>query len=426
MKISKVYKEIKEIDLQTITLCLLALTIPWAMRFSSLAIVLAVVVSLSDSKKNLHFEDTFRTLIGLFILYFLFHLSWWIFQTKVDPAYWLEVEKKLSLLFIPLVLLNQYRNFNEHNIKLILGAFRTSVFVAATFLLLFALFQFIKYNDASVFFYHNLTKPIGQHAVYFSLEIILAVLCYHFMAYKYEVKLYALIINSVLTLCLILLSSKLMLVCFVLISLYLIFSKHGQIYGSNYKLLFVGLIFTTLIAVITIPKIRERFTDISIQKLSLIKEQEYNASIYFDGLSLRILQMKMGVEILAENNALLIGVGSNNSQQLLNAKYNQTKMYNGQDGKGGYQGLNFHNQYVETTVRFGLLGLGILMSILLQLLRMAVNKNNPFLLITLFLFLLFFNTESVLETQRGIVLFLFFTLILAKTNVFNKPMRANG
>ena len=426
MKTTKLYKEIKEIDFQTICLCLVAITIPWPIRFSSLAIVLTVVVSLSDSKKNLHFEDTFRTLIGLFILYFLFHLSWWVFQTKVDPAYWLEVEKKLALLFLPLVLLNQYRNFSEHTIKLILGAFRFSVFVAALCCLIIATIQYLRFDSTDVFFYHSLTKPIGHHAVYFSLEIILAFLCYHFLCFKYESKSLAIVQNIVLAICLILLASKIMIACFSLITLYLIFSSKNNQYGSWYKILFIGLLLTTVASVVCIPKIRERFTDLSFKKLSLIKEHESNASLYFDGLSLRLLQMKAGVDILAENNALLIGVGSNNAQQLLNEKYNQIGLYHGENGKGGYQGLNFHNQYVETTVRFGLLGLGLLMSILLQLLRMATNKNSQFLLFTLFLFILFFTTESVLETQRGIVLFLFFTLILAKTNVFNNPERVNG
>jgi O-antigen ligase len=94
-------------------------------------------------------------------------------------------------------------------------------------------------------------------------------------------------------------------------------------------------------------------------------------------------------------------------------------MYIGDPGQGpnrhirGYLGYNFHNQYVETLVRDGIIGLVALLTIFVLLFRQLVLKwrtrQATYGILTL---VIFFIPEAPLTLQHGIFLFCFFPLIL--------------
>jgi len=131
--------------------------------------------------------------------------------------------------------------------------------------------------------------------------------------------------------------------------------------------------------------------------------------------------MKLGIKILSQTNNWLIGIGPFDAQQTLDNAYKSIGMYAGEDGKSGYLGLNFHNQYMETFVRFGIAGIVLLLSSLVLLIHHALKQRKQLLLLFIFFIMTFFLTESVLETQRGIVLFLFTMLVLFKSpNLYSK------
>ncbi|WP_025665430.1 O-antigen ligase family protein [Aquimarina megaterium] len=77
---------------------------------------------------------------------------------------------------------------------------------------------------------------------------------------------------------------------------------------------------------------------------------------------------------------------------------------------------NSHNQYLDSLLRFGLIGFGILVVILIKGYRIAFKQTNNLLLIFLILVSIFFLTENVLQRQRGIVFFSFFYLLLINFN----------
>jgi O-antigen ligase len=80
------------------------------------------------------------------------------------------------------------------------------------------------------------------------------------------------------------------------------------------------------------------------------------------------------------------------------------------------QRLNAHNQYLQTTVALGVIGLLVLILILLLPALQAYRQNNfPYFV---FLVLLGFNLlfESMLETQAGVVFYAFFNVVLYQKN----------
>jgi O-antigen ligase len=82
---------------------------------------------------------------------------------------------------------------------------------------------------------------------------------------------------------------------------------------------------------------------------------------------------------------------------------------NDRDGYGAY---NTHNQFLQSVLHNGWIGVIVFLLCFVVLIELAVKskrRNYAFLIIVL---LLYACIESVLETQYGIVLFCFFPLFL--------------
>jgi O-antigen ligase len=78
----------------------------------------------------------------------------------------------------------------------------------------------------------------------------------------------------------------------------------------------------------------------------------------------------------------------------------------------GYIGYNFHNQYIETLVRSGIIGLLALLVILGLLIGLVLKNPTMEAFFTVFTLILFFIPEAPLTMQHGVFLFCFFPLLL--------------
>jgi hypothetical protein len=124
-----------------------------------------------------------------------------------------------------------------------------------------------------------------------------------------------------------------------------------------------------------------------------------------NGLQLRLIFLRFGVEILNEQDAWISGTGMTQAQRLLNYKIRYYGMYLGtQVGTDtGYLNYNFHNQWMETTVRQGIIGLLLLLAAMLVPFAISGERSLfPFIFFPVLLAL--FLTESVLQRQAGLVL----------------------
>jgi O-antigen ligase len=97
-------------------------------------------------------------------------------------------------------------------------------------------------------------------------------------------------------------------------------------------------------------------------------------------------------------------------------------MYTGDPVRGdrGYLIYNTHNQFLETILQTGIIGLSVFLIICFSLVKMAVLKKNRMTSFTILLLLAWLFTESVLETQYGIIIFTFFPLFVADGKI-EKP-----
>ncbi|TNE81192.1 MAG: hypothetical protein EP332_04830 [Bacteroidetes bacterium] len=255
-------------------------------------------------------------------------------------------------------------------------------------------------------FYHELVRPIGQHAVYFS-----AILLFSLLLLRQEIQsIYLLLFGSVYGLTLVLLSSKLMLGLAALALFVMVFYK---LKNRKIKAVLSLGILALITALLLIPNpVQKRFSDVSVKRLSYVNANHIGQDVYLDGLSLRLIQVRLAFQILKSENAWLLGVGNSAAQTHLDQAYKSLDLYAPESGADrGFIGYNFHNQYLQSWVQGGLLALLMLGGIFIQLAILAIRQRNLTLAMCTALFAAFCLTESVFERQQGVMAFLCFTLL---------------
>lgn len=273
-------------------------------------------------------------------------------------------------------------------------------------------------GSASVFFYHSLVNPIAQHAIYFSLMILFGLI---FLLeaikrnFRYLPRSLHLSLIGLLSLFLFMLSSKL------IISIYLVylFLWLLQILKSNSSSrlispVFIGLVILSVLLVFSIPNpVSRRFYDIVRGNISIVRQDSFKPGDYFNGLQFRLLQWRFVPEILTENGRWWIGISPGDAQSYLNEKYLSKNMYSGDPTKGtrGYLVYNTHNQFLQTLLQTGIIGLVVLFATCLCMLKMAIEQKSRLTIFITIALLAWLFAESPFETQYGIMIFTFFPML---------------
>lgn len=322
-----------------------------------------------------------------------------------------ELEKKIPFLLIPLFFsIIDVKNTLPKIMKLV--AFGASLI--GVLLLLFAGFQFIQSSKSDVFYYHNLVSVVSGNAIYYSLFFCIALLFAFELLITNKKRSYIIPI-TLLTVVILLLSSKLFTLLLVLIFLYyaLIQVKTIAFKTSLIVVFIVGLVFS-------FQKISERFKEIDRTNL-LETKQSINPATTFDGFSLRKELIALGLELKAEHSSqMFIGLGPGICQEKLNQKLIDKQFYTGENeqSKSGFYNYNFHNQYLQTLLETGWIGLIALVIMLLTPFLIIEKEHRRIVFFINGLFLFGFLTESFLSRQMGIVSYLSFnSLFIAQHSI---------
>jgi O-antigen ligase len=271
--------------------------------------------------------------------------------------------------------------------------------------------------ENEVFFYHQLVSPFKQHAVQVSFLIFAGLIYLLEITGKnsyFENKFIHFLLIIYFLFCIVMLSSKLVIifssVCCLYYLITLLKNKNKSIASA---LIIIGIAIITLVMV-TINPVSKRFNEIISGNISMIEQQKFSPAIYFNGLQFRLLEWRFVSQILTENNAWLIGVSPADAQHLLDQKYISTKMYIGEPGASdhGFLGYDTHNQFLESVLQTGILGLLIFIFICYSLIRLAFQRKSIELSFIMALLIAYAFTESCFESQYGLVLFTFFPLFI--------------
>ncbi|WP_276501955.1 O-antigen ligase family protein [Terrimonas pollutisoli] len=386
------------------------------------AILLTGAITNKQALSSLFKKNYFTFFLAGCTVLFLLQVFGLLYTENIQQAL-NSLRVKAGLLLIPLAVLLSL-NFSPHVYQKLVKHYCLLLTIASLYCFVRALLKHHYTNDSSVFFYHSLVSPIGQHAVYFSVLVMIGISFLTDSFYKKKV-----IIAGLINICLIvflsavlfMLSSKLVILFYSLCLLYFFISfakKSGvkRITISGFFLISLGL--SSLILISKNP-VSERFRDITNGSLHMITQPHFSKADYFNGLQFRLLQWRFVPEILSENKSWWLGVGSGDAQDLLNRKYVSKNMYTGEKERNdiGYMAYNTHNQFLETLLQNGIIGLTALLLTCFFAGKMAFESRKKTLILIVLLFFAWLFTESVLERQYGIMIFIFFPLfILQKEN----------
>jgi O-antigen ligase len=297
---------------------------------------------------------------------------------------------------------------------------------ASVYCLVMACREFVLSRDTSVFFYHSLTRPISQNAVFYSVYVVFGLL--FLLSPGGEPvsdrispmgkRLLRWFLVFFFMGMIVLLSSKLMLVIAVLFLANAFLRRYS--YRKNKRAVLItgaAMLMAVGILALTNNPVSLRYRELAAGDLNIVSQKTFNPGMYFNALQLRLLEWRFGVEILNEQHAWLLGVSPGDSQDLLNAKYVSSRMYIGNPADGphrhvhGFIGYNFHNQYLETLVRSGGVGLAALLAIFALLFVQAARRGTREAWFVILTIAVFFIPEAPLTMQHGVFLFCFFPLL---------------
>ncbi|MCX6285173.1 MAG: O-antigen ligase family protein [Bacteroidetes bacterium] len=197
-----------------------------------------------------------------------------------------------------------------------------------------------------------------------------------------------------------LLSSKMGLICMVLIAL---LGSAELIFRHKKTFLGLGLIILFMMFIRAGLHVFSGTSDRVIQSTSTLSGsagQETSKST-----SDRLDIWKVSLDIIKSN--LWIGVGTGDVKDVLIGKYKENKIKEALEFK-----LNAHNQYLQTFMTLGIPGITALLLMLVLPMISAFRKRYLLYFVFILLFAANILVESMFETQAGVVWYAFFNIIL--------------
>ncbi len=418
------------------SLCLVAFSMPFGIYLTKLAIVLWIftwLLQLNISKLKIKLDNYEKIIFLVIILFFILEIIGYFYSD--NKIYALKsVEIKLFMFLFPIIFISANNLYNKHH-KEVLGSFVAgNLFVAIISIIIafaksihftnnklvfqasdnadFAFFEAIA-NGGNYFFYTDFSQFL--HPSYASILIIFSIIILFFLNKQTSIlqkdflsKILSnrkLIFLSIffLTIVTFLFSSKanIIAVC-VLLFLIIIFSE------IKFKYHYLAIIL--LISVAFVSR-NSRFTTF-FKYLS--KDYRENISSARTGTQ-RLYIWKSAFEVTKESP--LFGFGTGDVTNELVKKYKKNNNKNLEKRK-----LNSHNEFIETQLRLGLLGIAFLLFIFIAGGYLAYKNRNYFLLFFFIITVINFFFETMLNRLAGVIFWSFFLNFL----LFIKPLQINN
>lgn len=338
-----------------------------------------------------------KPVLYVFISLYLFYLIGMLYSSNKSYG-WADLQTKLSLLIFPIIFSTSA--LNEKQVSTILRSFVSGVFAVSLSLLGRAIYLYFT-EQVNYFYYVDFSYFL--HPSYFGMFVNLAMLLILFNKIQLSSNSLLLKIISLLFLLVIivLLSSKLALLSSLLIIMisginYIISSKKYKV-GFLLLFAFLGSIFILIKAV---PELNARIQN-AITALNSNSVDKSNS----ESNAVRMLVWNAASDALIQNGAL--GVGTGDVKDELFKQY-ELKGYSG----ALEHKLNAHNQFLQTGVALGFVGLIVFLATFLVPIYFSWRYQNYLFISFSLLVLLNCLTESMLEAEAGVIFISFFQSLL--------------
>ncbi len=330
-----------------------------------------------------------------------------------------SLEKSLFVFWIPLIVLTS-PTLDLKKTKLLLKIFSASVFLASLICLGHAVhrnnyFEVFKDPNWFYFSYSDLTEIISIQPIYLALYVSFTIFIVLFLAassWRKKAPVFKGLIIAFLLylfLFLFLLSGRASIVATILIliaAVFWFFLNRRKFYSGLMAI--ISLVIISGLLVYNLPIMKDRF----FEAFGLEKTSTW---VYGDPQNrkplpeARIIKWQSALHIITEN--WLFGVGVGDVQNELNKEYEAVGFLLGVNER-----FNTHNQFLQTWVGTGMIGLVALLSTFFFGFRNAIRTRNYIFLSFLALFFLCSITESTLERQAGALMYTLFSCLFYSTS----------
>jgi O-antigen ligase len=356
-------------------------------------------------------------LIWFPIIFFTLHAIGLLYTQNMSNGFF-AIEKQIYFLLVPGLLFYPIRNLSNEEYDRLLKNLSLIAFGSSFVVLFIALIKLTILEDPMAFHFEKFS-PISY--VYYSMYFVCATtsLCVRIVDSTHSLTqkiFYASVLVIYSIGFLVLVSCKMAIIAFVLCLFYLFYKKL-----QNKKMLITAIVITitSLALFISLSKTtQDRFLVLTKNFEILDKDHLSGGDEEFNGLNLRLLFWKYTLQEVATNNLQLIGAGTGDAQDLVNGSYVRHHL-----DEYGYVGFDPHNQWIFTYAQLGLIGIVALIVMYWFSFRSAIRSENLPFFFFLLTTLLFSVTESILESNKGIV---FFSLVFTLFASGNGKVRENS
>ncbi len=358
------------------------------------------------------FRDKNRIFTISFAALYIFYMVGMLYSKNMKFGFF-DLEVKLSMLLFPLIFATLDKDFPIK--KLVTNVFKAFIAGCATgTLILFgiAIWSYAGSRNPQVFFYSTFSRFL--HPSYLSMYLNLAVSILAYSLIRKERRLtkrnqiLIFLLALYLSVVIILLSSKAgifsLLFLYMVIVIYLLVINR-QIWKS---LLFFLLVLVTFYSAYNfLPTVAGRFKKTG----SVLSEQNKISPENMESNSERLVVWKAGIEVIREHP--VFGVGTGDVKDALLSEYqkeNKLVVYN--------MRLNAHNQFLQTYIALGILGLLLLLTGLVLPGWLAIRRLHFIYFSFLAVFTINILVESMLEVQAGVIYYAFFNALFVRLKFF--------
>lgn len=313
-----------------------------------------------------------------------------------------DISQQLAIILFPVFL--SISNLNINRYKWLLLELFALTCVATTLYLYFEAAKTIRYFHLPVssifsraFINQNFTTPIGLHATYFSMYVLLSICIFLFLFYRTTCpkKIKYIFYTMILFAGLVQLSSRAPFIAAGIIFICII--PFFLLRGKRRIFFFVTALFSFVLIFLVV-------TQVDSLKKRYITDLENDLSDYQDPGDLtesRLMRWNLEWQLIEASP--IFGYGTGSEIYILKQKYFENKFY-----RSYLLGLNAHNQYLSFLLSAGVAGLLLYLYIFYYAINLAIKRKDFLLLCFMIILLVVSFSENILDVTKGVLFYSFF------------------
>lgn len=336
---------------------------------------------------------TFITSLWLILpMFYFMHLLGMIYTQNTKSGLF-DLEVKLSMFILPIIFYFQHKSLNSNNVKYLKLLYLISIFSITLFLLIKTIIAYDR-GSTEKFYYTELATP--YHPSYIAVYVVMA-LIFLFELIINEKRILPRVMYFILKIYFLyfifILSSKA-----GILSVPLVLFLAGLHYIFRIRKILVSIIVILLAAVFVYFGVKNNMRFKAVKNTIQTAKTDVTTN---ESNAVRYLIWQAGIDIVKKN--ALLGVGTGDIKDVLLTEYAKRNMSGALEKK-----LNAHNQFLETAIGQGIVGLLVLFLVFFIPFIRAYKNNNIAWMLFLVLSAFNFLFESMLNTQMGVFFFAYF------------------